>query len=706
MTESLSREALETLRAAANTIVPADNWPGGWDGGLGPLLERDAETVLSWAGPLLVRAADLLEAVARRRHARPFSVLTPPQRAAVLEQLAASEDASAALAALVRVTYEGFYGGTRGFTPRSWDMVGFQALGTARAAVAPEPVPTVAPAAVRDTYDVVIVGAGAGGGVVAHVLAQAGARVLLVERAQPHTNAELRGDHLHGKRASVYGPTAGPGPGHPRILEEPDGSSRLVDCATESLAWGLNAMALGGGSRLWQGVSWRFMAEDFAMASRYGVPKGSTLADWPIGYDDLEPYYSTVEWEVGVSGTSDGPLVERLPRSRPYPMPPLPDDRCREALGSAATRLGWGWGPLPYAINSVQRAGRATCALCPQCVGHASPVDAKNGTHNTVIPRAVGTGRCDVLMAAQVLEVEHRDGRARAVRLVARSPAGPVARTVRCASLFVCAGAVETPRLLLASRLGNPWVGRNLHNHSVSLLYGHAAEPINPFVGPGHSVATLDFVHRDGEAWGGGVLFDAAALLPLQAAHAAPLLRRAAWGAQHKAWMRTQLAHVAGAMGIGQEVPSEHARVTVDPRVRDVHGMPVARLRGGQHPATRQVRDYMTGHLETWLAEAGVEGLVELFAAREAPVRAAGEHSAGTCRMGDDPATAACDRFGRMHGWENVYIADASLLPTNGSVNPCLTTMANAWRVADAFAADEGAGSPAGASSAGHRHDV
>ena len=204
-------------------------------------------------------------------------------------------------------------------------------------------------------------------------------------------------------------------------------------------------------------------------------------------------------------------------------------------------------------------------------------VNAKNGTHNTVIPRAVATGNCDLLVRAQVVAIE-RDGRG--VRLVLDGHG----RRVRCDRVVVCAGAVETPRLLLASGLGNDVVGTNLHNHSFVMLYGTAAEPLERYEGPGHSVATLDFVHRDGEAWGGGVLFDAPALLPLTVAAIAGRLGHPAWGAAHKAWMREGSRYIAGGMGIGQEIPSARSRVTLDPRLRDVHGMPVARLTATSTP--------------------------------------------------------------------------------------------------------------------------
>jgi choline dehydrogenase-like flavoprotein len=615
------------MRALVDQVIPADAWPGGWEGGVADLLAREP---LAWARPLLERAAAHADVASLER--------ADPE----------------AFAALLRVCFEGYYAARHGFVPPAFDMVGFPMSAVAE----PEPLPVVA--SVADEYDVVIVGAGAGGGVTAYVLASAGMRVLLVERARRHTTAELRDDHLHGKRTSRYDPVAGPGAGHPRVV---DGA--VVDVLEGSLAWGLNAMALGGGTRVWQGMAWRFLPEDFEMATRYGVPEGSCLADWPIGYDDLEPFYDRVEWEIGVAGHSDGPLVDRFARSRPYPMPALRDDPTRVAFGAAADRL-----------NSVPRAGRAACVHCSQCLGHACVVDAKNGTQNTVIPRAVATGNCDVVVDAQAVAISHAGGLARSVRLVVDG----VERDVRCGRVVVAAGAVETPRLLLVSGLGGPAVGTNLHNHSFTMLYGTAREPLERFEGPGHSVATLDFVHRDGEAWGGGVLFDAPSLLPVAAAAAAGKLGVPAWGSAHKAWMRTGLPHLAGGMGIGQEIPSSHTRVTADPSVKDVHGMPVARIVSDVHPATLEVRAYMAERVARWLDEAGIEHYRDFTTGSPA---AAGEHSAGTCRMGEDPATSACDRDGLVHGARNVYVADASLLPTNGGVNPCVTTMANAWRVAE-----------------------
>ena len=175
-----------------------------------------------------------------------------------------------------------------------------------------------------------------------------------------------------------------------RTRAGPD-ATRIVDGDEDTWAYGLNAYAYGGGTRIWQGMAWRFFPEDFAMATTYGNPPGATLADWPFGYDELEPYYTRAERELGVAGAT-GALTTRTPRSGDYPMPPMGTEPARELLAAAADRLGWGWGPIPLAINSVPAHGRAACVRCSQCVGHACPVDAKNGAHNTFIPRALGTG--------------------------------------------------------------------------------------------------------------------------------------------------------------------------------------------------------------------------------------------------------------------------------------------------------------------------
>ena len=381
---------LPALRAAVDRIIPGDRWPSGWDGGVGDYLTDD--------GPAF-------RALPERRQ----------------DELLAAESGSAGFEALRRVCWEGYYAAADGRMPVGLEMVGYRPVPPGVRPIDPVMPATVTPHEVAARYDAVIVGSGPGGGVAAQVLTGAGRRVLLVERAPMLSNSALRGDHLHGKRNAVYWPSAGPGPGHPRLIRGAE-HDEVVDGTGDAGLYGLNADALGGGTRVWQGMSWRFLPEDFSMATQYGNPDGASLADWPVGYDEMEPYYTRAEWELGVAG-EEGALTRRTPRSAGYPMP------ARELLSRAAETLGWGWGPIPLAINSVPRDGRPACVRCPQCVGHACPVDAKNGAHNTFIARAVASGGCDLLVDAEVIEV--RDGAAGAgVTIMADVSGTPVTLTV------------------------------------------------------------------------------------------------------------------------------------------------------------------------------------------------------------------------------------------------------------------------------------
>ncbi|MCU1526470.1 MAG: glucose-methanol-choline oxidoreductase [Frondihabitans sp.] len=666
------------MRAAVNRVVPADDWPAGWEGGVADFLAA-SRADLAWAVPLLASLEERLDGAAQALHGVEFADLAEAEQDILLKSLETQgAEALREFEALRRVCWEGFYAASPGHTPAGLEMIGFRPVPLGVTPVEPDPVPGLRAADVRRSYDAIVIGSGPGGGVAAQVLTQGGKSVLLIERALPLANAALRGDHLHGKRNAVYAVTAGPGKGHPRVAQLDD-RDVLLDGTDDAALYGLNAMAFGGGTRLWQGMAWRFLPEDFRMASQYGTPDGSSLADWPIGYDEMEPYYSRAEQELGVSG-SEGALTNRTPRSAGYPMPAMGTEPARELLGRAADTLGWGWGPIPLAINSVPHDGRPACVRCPQCVGHACPVNAKNGANNTFVPRAVSTGRLDILYDAEVMEV--RDGLGRAgVTVMADASTNPVALEITADAVVVSAGAVETPRLLLASGLGNDHLGRHLHDHRFVTVLGTVDEPVKPYVGPGHSVATLDHVHADTIPWGGGVIVDLMSLLPLTSASAHSVHGVPGWGASHKRWMREGRTHAFGVFGMGQEIPLPTSRVTLVDGVRDRWGRPAAALRKNVHWTSREVENGMADLGAVWLEAAGARDIRRQHGGPTAS--AAGEHSCGTARMASSPDAGATDPFGRLYGTTRITVCDASLHPTNGSVNPALTVVANAFRVAE-----------------------
>ena len=146
-------------------------------------------------------------------------------------------------------------------------------------------------------YDVIVVGSGAAGGIVACDLAEAGKHVLLLERGRELSFADVGRDHLRNQRLAIYGHNAGPDlNGNPRVFVDPEGRSRIV--RPHELDYHNNAACVGGGTRVYGAQAWRFHPDDFRMATRYGIPRGSSLADWPITYETLEPYYERAEWEL------------------------------------------------------------------------------------------------------------------------------------------------------------------------------------------------------------------------------------------------------------------------------------------------------------------------------------------------------------------------------------------------------------------------
>lgn len=538
-------------------------------------------------------------------------------------------------------------------------------------------------------YDVIVVGAGAGGGVAAGVLAEAGKHVLLLERGLSRTYADSGyRDHLRNHRLAQYGHNTGPDrDGNPRVFVDGDGVEHVV--APHDGRYQNIASAVGSGTLVYGAQAWRFHRDDFRMASLYGVPEGSSLTDWPLGYDELAPWYERAEWEIGVAGEGDLHSHEG-PRARDYPMPPLPDSVAAAALRRGASSLGIPTTRVPLAINSVRRAGRDACIACGSCVGFPCPSDAKNGTQNTMVARAIATGRCHLVTGAMVMRIEMGDtGRVGGVRFV---DAEGVEHVAAAKAVVLAGGAIETARLLLNSPsarepdgIGNnhDQVGRNLQGHVYPVAYGLFDEAVHGSRGPGVGIATTAWNHGNPGIVGGGMLADDFVQPPIIFFKNAlpPELRR--WGQGATDFMRRHYQHVLRIVGPVHEIPNPTARVTVSGAVRDTWGLPVARLSGRVHAETTRTARYMHERALDWLGAAGAS---QTWGNPPNPGLTGGQHQAGTCRMGNDPTSSVTDKAARVWGHDNLYIADGSVHPTNGGFNPVLTIMALAFRTAEGAA--------------------
>jgi choline dehydrogenase-like flavoprotein len=523
--------------------------------------------------------------------------------------------------------------------------------------------------------DVLVIGAGAGGGVIAERLARAGRSVLVIERGDWLSFKAIGRNHLVNQRVAYGGHNAGPTASEPRVAEGLSGV--LTTVQPWDSRYHANAATVGGGTRVYGAQAWRFHPLDFQMASTYGVPEGSSLADWPIQYADVAPYYDQIEHDLGVSGQADA-MQHLPPYIRDYPMPPLPCVARTTMLETAARTLQWPTLPPPLAINSVARDGRSACTACGYCVGFACPVDAKNGSHNTFLKRAIATGNASVVTNTTAVRINVSGSTATSATVVRNGQSVDIAAdTVVC-----CAGAIETARLLLLSGVDLPMLGRNLQGHVYVAAVGRMEHEVRDATGPGPSIATNRWLHHNEGIIGGGMLLDDFTVLPtafwqMMAGRPRPALSDSQAVID---WMRTYYLHTLDLKGPIQDIPSPSARVSLDASVVDAFGVPVARLSGTTHPESIKAAGFLKDKAVQWLQAAGA---IEVWGtAPTSPLLTGGQHQAGTARMGKDPATSVVDPSCKVHGLTNVYVGDTSVHVTNGGVNPFLTAMALADRTA------------------------
>lgn len=531
----------------------------------------------------------------------------------------------------------------------------------------------------------IVIGAGAGGGIVAKELAVAGLSVVLFEKGDWPVYDKHINDELISQRTQILKPAFGPDPAkNPQVYVTPDGH-RMV---TNPLRGPYHHVAacVGSGTVSYGGMAWRFMREDFRMRSTYGVVEGSSLDDWPVSYDDLEPFYEKAEWEIGVAG--DGPSDPfAAPRRKDYPMPPFRQNKDGEVLTAAARRLGMHPFPIPMLRNSMPYDGRPACILNRTCIGFQCPVDAKNGTQNTVIPKAIETGNCEVRVNSKVAEIlSHPNGNVKGVRYFDHRDR----EQVQTADIIVvAASAVESARLLLNSKtklfphgLGNnsDQAGRHFQGHSYTGAFGLFDFDIKTYTGPGATFAVTDFVHHNDGIIGGGLIANEFNRMPYLFSQTRPP-GAARWGSEHKAFQVKNFRRMSELHGPIQEMPKADIRVEVDEIVKDHWGIPVPKISGTRHELDHEHCKFLSDKAEAILKEAGASASWQNVGGRGGP--SGYQHMCGTLRMGDDPQQSVVNRFGQVHDIDNLFVADGSVFVTGGGFNPVLTIMAIGYYVAD-----------------------
>ena len=538
----------------------------------------------------------------------------------------------------------------------------------------------------HDEFDVCVIGTGAGGGVMIQELTAAGFRVVALQRGPFLKAADFDDDELRTViRDEVFSPN------QVETYRYDDRSP------TETGKFNYVADCVGGTMTHWAAWSWRFRPDEFKVLSTEGPVAGASLADWPITYEEMEPFYERAEWDFGVSGDAAGNPFG-APRKKGYPNPAHPGRSASNRVAQATRKLGYHPFPTPMAINSQPYGGRPECAYGGACQQYGCSINAKATTLSVSIPKALATRKLDLRPQAMARELTlGKDGRVRSVRYLDDKL---TEHEVFARHIVVAGNAIGTPHLLLMSKCGtfphglangSGLVGRNLTFHHFPALTFTIDAPALSFTAL-ESHGAFDDLHASDAKRGfirGGVVAENNMLVKQPLAFALLGAPKPVWGRDLKGHLR-RFPRAVGLTGILEDLPMEDNRIDLDPSVRDRYGLPVPRITHRQHPNdfamnrwfAQRLREIAAaaGAIETWVPD--VPGLV-LTDERSAAKGSA--HLHGSCRMGNDPQRSVVDRWCRSRDVKNLWIVDGSVFPTSGGYNPTLTILANAYRVADHF---------------------
>ncbi len=535
-------------------------------------------------------------------------------------------------------------------------------------------------------FDVCVIGSGAGGAPVAQAMAAAGRSVVVLEKGPWLKDADFAKDEIaHCRRRTFLSDLRQ----EPHVVAFGGGSS----WPTYETGWDFwNGNMVGGATNLMSGYFHRMKPVDFRLRSAFGPVEGAEVVDWPIGYEDLEPWYAHVEQVVGVSGRVH-PHAHADERSTPdFPLPPLLEHPAAAWLDAAAAKVGAQTFPVSRAILSRPMAGRRACEFSGYCGSYGCTSGAKGSARAALLDQAVASGRCEVrphCMASRLAS----DARGR-VTHVEYFDAQRRRRRVSAGTYVVACQPIESVRLLLNSTgpahprgLGNRdgQVGRFLlstagGSGSGTLdVQGFGPELMdpNPWI---NRACQDDYTLQDPPRKGGTVDFLWRHPNPIRRAQSL------AWGPDGPLWGWPYKERLKRAFGQDRDLtfevfcdwlPVEACRVELDAEVRDKWDLPVARVTLEGHPQNIEIGKA--------LAKRGVS-ILEALGARDVSSRTTWSPStnllAGGCRFGKDPASSALDPMCRMHHAPEVFVTDGSFAPTGGSVPYTWTIYANAFRVA------------------------
>lgn len=523
----------------------------------------------------------------------------------------------------------------------------------------------------QDRADVLVIGSGAAGAAMTKRLTDLGAKVVCLEQGDwvnPSAYPSTRPDWEVQLRR-------GPWNFNPNIRRLPE--DYPVTAGGKHPPEVLMFNAVGGSTIHWTGHFPRFRPSDFRVRSLDGVAE-----DWPIKYEDLEPYYEANDREIGVAGIAGDP---GNPPRKERPTPPLPLGVLGETIAKTFDKLGWGWWVSDNAIISRNYDNRPACTLHGKCM-FGCPIGAKASTDVNYWPKALKGGAA-LKTRARVREILVDDqGRARGA--VYYDSEGKLHEEL-ARVVVICCNGVGTPRLLLNSKsklfpngLANSsgLVGKNFMLHPFRMVEGVFETKMDGWLGPfGVPLMTQHFYETDlKRGFIRGYTFQIERSFgPLHQAWGGFAGKAAPWGRDHHRVMKRRFGHVIRVTLLGEDLPDEKNRVELDPNVKDSNGIPAARVIYSYSENSLRLHEHARKMSVELLKAAGAYEILDSGVIQPA------FHLLGTARMGDDPKRSVVNRWHQSHDVKNLFIVDGSSFVTSAGVNPTSTIGALALRAAD-----------------------
>lgn len=549
-------------------------------------------------------------------------------------------------------------------------------------------------------YDVCVIGSGAGGGPIALELAKAGKSVLVLEKGPWLTEKDFYKDELACCVRSVYSPQL---KDEKHVIEEQYQDGSWQGESTEESGWDFwNGNVVGGSSNFMSGFFYRLKPKDFRLLSEFGEIKGANIADWPISYEDLEPYYTKVETEVGISGIVQ-PHKHQEPRSTDnFPYPPTAEHPIINYIDKACEQLSYTPLKTPRAVLSEPAMGRNSCEYSGYCGSYGCSSGAKGSSRAALLNRAIKTGNCKIQANAKVYKLEsNTKGNVVAVKYYDENN---IKQQVSAKIFVVACQAIETSRLLLTSigpkhpkGLGNNYdqLGKNLlfsaggsgtGEMTYSKFDKQSAAQLKtrgPFVNRG----IQDWYYIDDKKMGGKVK---GGIIDFLLRHPNPISKansitqddngKMLWGTELKQKLKSTFTETQDLRFevFNDWLPTDNCYVSLDNKVKDKWGSAVARVRIGYHEHDLKVGEYLSKKALNVLKKMGADN-IRYNVSGSPPANLV----AGGCRFGHDIKTSVLDANCKVHDIDNLYVTDGSFMPTGGSVPYTWTIYANSFRVAD-----------------------